>query len=80
MLDATTLNLLSRLLEAFSSKIKTSYPIQDVYDGVMSLMMTSQKLQLFYNSSEMFKDVLEDADEGSLDEAHSIDIQIAQCY
>ena len=39
-----------------------------------------EKSQLFYNSTEMFKDVLEDADEGSLDEAHSIDIQIAQCY
>ena len=48
------------------------------YDGVMrSQMMTSQRS---HNSVQFFKDALEDADEGSLDEAHSIDIQIAQCY
>ena len=38
--------------------------------------------QLSYNSSEeMFKDVREDADEGSLDEAHSIlQIDIGESY
>ena len=76
--DATTLNLLSRLSEAFSSKIKTSYPIQDVMTvwwGVKWWHPREVTTLL-----QFFKDVLEDADEGSLDEAHSIDIQIAQCY